>query len=175
MLIAHAPAGYIVSRLLAPRFEARGASYRAFVCWGMLGAVAPDLDLLWYLLVDHRQHNHHDYLTHWPIVWLLAMALSLAWMRRRPAAGALTFSFSLGGFSHMILDTVVGGICWFAPFSDQRYVIANPTPDFLALWWFYFLFHWSFKLELGITLAAFVYWLKPRRPRSDKAVHARRP
>lgn len=162
MLIAHAPAGYIISRLLAPRFEALGARYRVFVAWGMLGAVAPDLDLLWYLFVDHKRHDHHSYLTHWPLTWLLAMFLSWLWLRRRPATGALALSFSLGGFSHLVLDSVVGGIRWLAPFSDQAYVMANPSQDFLALWWFYFLFHWSFKLELGITLAALLYWLKPR-------------
>lgn len=163
MLIAHAPAGYIVSRLLAPRFEALAARYRAFVAWGMLGAVAPDLDLLWYLLVDRKQHPHHDYLTHWPLTWVLAMALSWLWLRRHPATGALAFSFSLGCFSHTVLDTVVGGIHWLAPFSDVSYRLFTPGKDFIGMWWFYMLFHWSFKLELGITLAALLFWLKPRR------------
>lgn len=163
MFIAHAPAGYIVSRLLSPVFERAGASYRPFVLLGMLGAIAPDFDLLWFVFIDHKQHDHHSYLTHFPITWLLAMVLSLLWLRRHRAAGALAFSFSLGGFSHMILDTVTGGIRWLAPFSASEYVFFLPTRDFLALWWFYFLFHWTFKLELAITLAALLFWLKPRR------------
>lgn len=167
MFIAHAPAGYITSRLLAPAFARTGVDYLPFVLWGMLGAIAPDFDLLWFVFVDHKQHAHHSYLTHLPVTWLLAMALSLLWMRRRPAAGALAFSFSLGGFGHMILDTVMGGIRWLAPFSDQTYVFFTPTPDFIDMWWFYFLFHWSFKLELGITLAALLFWLKPRRLRPE--------
>lgn len=166
MFIAHAPAGYIVSRLLAPVFGQDGRGYRAFVLWGMLGAIAPDFDLLWYLFIDHRQHHHHSYISHFPVTWLLAMAASLLWRRRNARAGALAFSFSLGGFSHMILDTVMGGIRWLAPWSDTTYVFFVPTQDYVALWWFYFLFHWSFKLELAITLAALLFWLKPRRPQS---------
>lgn len=162
MFIAHAPAGYITSRLLAPWLDADGPHYRRFVGWGMFGAVAPDLDLFWHVLVDHRQHDHHSYLTHFPITWLLAMLAALLWRRRQAVAGALAFSFSLGGLMHMVLDSVVGGIRWLAPFSDQSYVLSTPTPDFLALWWFYFLFHWSFKLELAITAAALLLWLKPR-------------
>ncbi|MEL0028261.1 MAG: hypothetical protein VW625_06310, partial [Perlucidibaca sp.] len=94
---------------------------------------------------------------------LQAMALSWLRLQRRPAAGALAFSFRLCGFSHMILDTVVGGIHWLAPFSAITYRLFTPGKDFADMWWFYMLFHWSFKLELGITLAAGLYWLKPRR------------
>ncbi len=163
MFIAHAPVGYMTSRLLARYCVDDAVMYRRFIGWGMLGAVAPDLDLLWSVFVDHKAYDHHSYFTHLPITWLAAVLLTGLWARRQHAIGILALSFSLGGLMHMVLDTLVGGIRWFAPFSDHYVVWFQPSPDFLALWWFYFLFHWSFKLELFLAALAILYWLKPNR------------
>ena len=166
--MAHAPVGYMTSRLLARYCVDNTSQYRRFIGWGMLGAIAPDFDWLWYLFVDHRTTDHHHYFTHLPITWISALLLSGLWTRRNQANGILGVSFCLGGLMHMVLDTVVGGIHWFAPLNDRSVVWFKPSPDFLALWWFYFLFHWSFKLELFLTALAGLYWLKPnhrfRRP-----------
>lgn len=163
MFMAHAPVGYITSRLLARYCADTPAQYRWFIACGMLGAIAPDFDWFWYLYVDHRQVDHHAYFTHLPITWLSALLLSSVWANCDKARGMLALSFCLGGLMHMVLDTLVGGIHWFAPFDHRTVVWFQPSPDFLALWWFYFLFHWSFKLELFLTALAFLYWLKPVR------------
>lgn len=159
--MAHAPVGYMTSRLLARYCVNDASQYRRFIGWGMLGAIAPDFDWLWYLFVDHRTTDHHQYFTHLPITWISALLLSGLWTRRNQANGILAVSFCLGGLMHMVLDTVVGGIHWFAPFNDRSVVWLKPSADFLALWWFYFLFHWSFKLEMFLTALAGLYWLKP--------------
>lgn len=45
MFIGHLPVGFITVKLLFPRFEKFTASYKKFLFWGMLGAIAPDIDI----------------------------------------------------------------------------------------------------------------------------------
>jgi hypothetical protein len=69
MIIAHLPAGYVVSKLMSPYFEGCGADPKVLLRAGVLGSFAPDFDMAYFYLVDHRQHHHHSYLTHFPIIW----------------------------------------------------------------------------------------------------------
>lgn len=161
MLIAHAPVGYLTSRLLARYCTDNASLYRRFIRWGMLGAIAPDIDWLWCVFVDHYETDHHQYFTHLPITWILALLLSSLWVRRNPANGILAMSFCLGGLMHMVLDTFLGGILWFAPFSDQAVVWLKSSADFPVFWWFHSLFRSSLTLELFLMALAGLYWLKP--------------
>src|SRR4051794_5179826 len=110
VLIAHLPAGYLVSRALS----------RRWILFGLAGSVFPDIDLLWFYLVDHRQHMHHSYWTHIPIFWAFIGALcelfALGWPARLFVGNALV---------HLVLDTVQGGIAWAYPFSDERFVFVR--------------------------------------------------
>lgn len=159
MIIAHLPAGYVTSKLLFPHFGARGALFKPFLWAGMLGAVAPDLDLLYFHLVDHRQHQHHTYWPHFPIVWASLLLMSAIWFytehsRKR---AALAVIFSLNGFIHLFLDTIVGNIWWFAPFVDKPFAFFT-VPAHYEPWWLNFLLHWSFALELAIVAWAAYLW-----------------
>jgi len=116
MIIAHLPAGYVISKLLVRRAEPLGISATAFLWAGVIGAIAPDLDMFYFHLVDHRQHHHHTYFTHYPILWLVLLAASAIWLytaktKNRAACAAI---FSLNGLAHMFFDTIVGDIWWFA-------------------------------------------------------------
>ena len=112
VFIAHLPAGYIALELLYRRVDPFKVSYPAFILAGMLGAVAPDLDLAWRYLVDGGRVHHHSYFTHYPAVWLAALLVALVWYgeteRRGPAA--LWCIFTLNGLLHLCLDSVVGDI-----------------------------------------------------------------
>lgn len=139
MFIAHLPAAYVALRLW-PRALSRRAS-TAFLA----GAVAPDLDLIWFYTLGARAVHHHDYITHRPALWL---ALLLAtWPH--PAARAL----SLGALLHLALDTVTGKVAWLWPLSARATpLVAVPaTQDH---WVLSFLLHWSFGLELAILALA---------------------
>jgi len=120
MFIAHLPAGYVGSKLLFSRFEHYGVKQKDFLWAGISGAIVPDLDLLYFYLLDHRQHHHHSYFTHFPILWACLVLISTAWLAwgKSKALAVLTAIFSLNGMFHMVLDTVVGDIWWFAPFVD---------------------------------------------------------
>jgi hypothetical protein len=160
VFIAHLPAGYIASSLLFARLarHARGAVRRSRYLWaGMLGAVAPDIDLLYFYLVDHRRHPHHAYWTHYPLPWACLVLASAAWLAcGRTEAAVLALVFALNGMLHLALDTVVGDIEWLAPLSHKSYALFS-VPALYQPWWLNFFLHWSFALELCIVAAAFVF------------------
>lgn len=163
MFIAHLPAGYIVSRLLLPRFASRGAALKPFLSAAALGAVAPDLDMIYFYLIDDRQHNHHTYLTHFPIAWIGLLLMSAAWLHTGRAGNRapLAIIFALNGFLHMLLDSIVGRIWWLAPFSDKSFTLFT-VPALYDPWWLSFLLHWSLALELAIVMWAVYLWRRRR-------------
>ena len=161
MIIGHAPSGYITAKLLLRNFTGRGVSPKWFLIAGVIGALAPDLDMIYFHLVDHRQHHHHTYFPHFPILWLCLLMLTFAWLRinRASKAAALAFVFCLGGFIHMILDSVVGDIGWFSPFIDRPFSMFT-VPALYKPWWLNFILHWSFGLELSLWIWAFLIYRK---------------
>jgi inner membrane protein len=162
MLIAHAPAGFITAKLLFPRFRRHSLPLIPFCVAGVLGGIAPDFDLLYYYLIDHRAHHHHGYFTHYPLFWgvLLVAAAIWAWRAESKRIAALAFIFTLNGFGHLLLDSVVGGIRWLAPFSAKSYALARVHGPLHPVW-LNFVLHWSFLLELAIV--AWALWLLPGR------------
>ena len=161
MFIAHIPAGYISSRLLFSRFQRYGITLGNFLWAGICGAVFPDADLLYFYLMDHRQHPHHSYLTHFPLLWACLALISVAWLYlgRTKDRAVLALIFSLNGLLHMVLDTIVGDIRWLAPFSDRAYALFT-VPAVYQPWWLNFFLHWSFGLELLLVLIALYLWRK---------------
>ncbi len=161
MFIAHLPAGYITAKLLFPRLKTPFVSYQAFLFCSVVGAIFPDIDMFYFYLIDHRQHHHHSYFTHFPSTWLLLLVASSAWFyftsQRKNAA--LAVIFSLGGFIHIFLDTIVGDIWWFAPFIDKPFAFAT-VPAIYKPWWLNFLLHWSFGLEIILVCWAVYLWIK---------------
>lgn len=155
MFIAHLPAGYIASTILHRHLGHGRSTAKAFMLAGMLGAIAPDLDMIYFYLVDQRQHNHHTYFTHFPVVWAGMLLVSIAWRRGMPesSVGMLATVFSLNGLIHLCLDTVVGRIWWLAPFNDQAFWLFT-VPALYRPWWLNFLLHWSFLFEVTIVCAA---------------------
>lgn len=160
MIIGHLPAGYIISKLSYSRFRHNIGNYRTYMFWGLFGSIAPDLDMFYFHLIDHRRTLHHKYPSHFPIVWfslVIITALLCLPKNTREKFGIYAMLFSVSGFCHLILDTIVGNIWWFAPFSDQSFALAT-VPSIYKTWWVNFIFHWSFLLELAVTGWAFWLW-----------------
>ena len=164
MIIAHLPAGYIVSKLLVRRFEIFNISETTFLWVGVIGAFFPDFDMLYFHLVDHRQHHHHTYITHYPILWLMLLTGSALWLHyaKTKTRAAYATIFSLNGFIHMFLDTIVGDIWWLAPWVDKPFAFFT-VPALYKPWWLNFILHWSFALELVILAYAIYLWRKSTR------------
>lgn len=170
MFIAHIPSGYVFSTMLVERVRNLRASASAVITSGVLGALAPDFDMAYFYFFDHRQTHHHKYFSHWPIVWLTLLAASAVWLRlsRSSKASLLALVFCAGCMLHLVLDSLVGDIWWFAPFVDRPFAMFV-VPAIFEPWWLNFILHWSFGLELAICLwAGFIY----RRRRSAKRAHS---
>lgn len=154
MFIAHLPAGYLMAHALSGRRVMEVLSFRALLLVSMSGAVAPDMDLLYFFFMDDRQHNHHGYFTHYPLIWgLLLLAAWSGWRCLYSKTLLLLAVFAGNGLVHLLLDTVVGEIAWLAPWSMERASIWQVEARFQP-WWLNFLLHPSFLLELLITATA---------------------
>ena len=162
MLTAHLPAGYITGRALA------GPTIKAEILWpALIGGVLPDIDMLYFYLVDQGGAHHHAYPTHWPLVWVgLCLPLILtAWAAGWPRLCKAFSAFLAGVMVHMLLDTVGAPIYWLMPFAWGQVELVE-VPARYAHWIISFLLHWTFLLELGIwALAAFLFFRRPARRR----------
>ncbi|MBN9219415.1 MAG: metal-dependent hydrolase [Mesorhizobium sp.] len=159
MLIAHLPSGYILGR--GARRHWREAS--GIVLAGMIGGVIPDIDMLYFHLVDGGRTHHHAYITHWPLFWAatgltaLAAARLFGW-RHLPAIAV----FFAGAMLHMVLDTVASPILWLMPFDSRAFEWVT-VPATYGNWVVSFVLHWTFLLEL--LICAWALWLATARSR----------
>ncbi|MCO6181039.1 metal-dependent hydrolase [Ciceribacter sp. RN22] len=168
MLIAHFPAGYLL---------AKGVSFgrrpgRVLFFGIVAGSILPDLDMVYFHLIDNGRTHHHAYISHWPIVWVLLIVLGFgfwAWGRyratvvgKREAVATAMAGLGIGGLLHMLLDTVAAPLMWLAPFSAQWFEIVSVPPRH-SNWVFSFVLHWTFVLELAICLGALLVFFRSRK------------
>jgi inner membrane protein len=174
VFIAHLPAGYLSSRLIERRIPLAGA---APALW--LGSVFPDVDLLWFYVVDKGAVHHHAYVTHLPAVWLslvVLIALIAAVSGRRAQSGragrtlTVAAAFVSGALLHCVLDTFVGDVRWLWPWSSEAFSLFT-VPARYEWWVLSFLLHWTFAVEVVLcALAAIVWWRHRHRARGADGV-----
>ena len=165
MFVAHLPAGYLATRLLLRGRVLPSAARRRLMALGLAASVLPDLDLLWFFLVDHRRQVHHTYLPHKPFAWLAALAVAAAALRllgaSRPAWTALAV-LGVNVMLHLVLDTTAGGIRWLWPWSEAELAMSQPVARHHP-WYLNFVLHWTFALELALLAAALWWWRRPAK------------
>ncbi|MBO9472664.1 metal-dependent hydrolase [Shimia sp. R10_1] len=148
MFIGHLPAGYLFAKSPVVARASRT------VFWGvLLGSVVPDLDMLWFYLVDQGSTHHHDYLTHRPILWAAVLLIGALFK-----AGFL-IGLGAGGLLHLALDSIAGKVTWGWPFSEvsMTLVTVQATHDH---WIKSFLSHWTFKVELALVAIALIVFVR---------------
>lgn len=158
MFIGHIPAGYLATTSML-RAE-RGAWRRRLLGLGLAASVLPDLDLIYFYLVDQQRHVHHTYLPHLPLAWVAALGGVALVMWMRGAGNGAWMALGVLGvnvFIHLALDTVAGGILWGWPFSRTEVVLAAVRPRYHP-WFLNFILHWSFALEAALVAAAVWRW-----------------
>lgn len=159
MIIGHIPSGYIFVKYLIRKTPKSNDVTKRIMLAGVLGAVAPDIDMLYFYLIDNRQTHHHLYWSHYPIVWftLLSATFFLHKTIRCETQTYLGLVFCGGGIVHLLLDSVVGDIWWFAPFYNEPFSIFDVS-DVYKSWWLNFVLHWSFALEMSLCVWAYALW-----------------
>lgn len=121
----------------------------------MLASVFPDIDMLYFYFIDHRQHLHHSYWTHIPFWWLtiLAIAMLCEILACNARYRQVVQIVALNVLLHLLLDTVAGKILWFAPFSRIGIVLVEVPPRYG--WWVWnYILHWTFGIEIILILIA---------------------
>ena len=153
MLTAHLPSGYVMARLWG-----RPAPWLMLAA--LIGAMVPDLDMLWFHLVDNASVHHHRYWPHIPLIWagIAVVCTGILWRTQWRVAGLMFFAAI---FLHLMLDTVTGGILWLYPVSSTLFRLVE-VPAAYDHWVISFLLHWTFALELAVWLAALVLWVQRR-------------
>ncbi len=156
MILAHLPSGYVLARLgRAPKGWPMAAA--------LAGSVFPDLDLIWFYLVDDRAVHHHRYWMHAPAFWAGLALICLPLVSRLAPRLFRAASFFFAAISlHLILDTLAGSIMWLWPVSTRLYALVE-VPATRSHWILSFLTHWSALAELAIVLwAAALFLTRPK-------------
>lgn len=164
MFVAHFPAGYIVTRQMLKGRSQTDVTTRRLLALGLFASVLPDLDLVYFYLIDNRQTLHHHYWPHLPAFWAVVAAptLALALVVRRPAMLPAWLVFHANIFLHLVLDTVVGHVLWFYPVSAESVVMFD-VPARHGWWVWNFVLHWTFLFELLLCGGALALVLRSRR------------
>lgn len=141
---------------------------------GLIASITPDLDLFWFYLVNERQTNHHDFLFHWPVFWT-GLAL-LAWLICKllhwRGAGIFILVALSNLLLHMVLDSVAAEIYWLRPLAALQVNLVE-VPARYDWWVWNFVLHWTFLLELSITICALVVFWRNLRVGRGFAAEAR--
>jgi inner membrane protein len=153
MLVAHLPSGYVLARVA-------GVSGRPFAA-ALTGSVLPDIDMVWFHLVDHGAVHHHRYWTHVPGFWAIVALVTLPLLRGTARLTAALLLAAVG--LHLVLDSVGGGIMWLWPFSDHLFSLIE-VPATQSHWVLSFIFHWSFAAELAVIAVALWLYLTRKVP-----------
>ncbi len=158
MFIGHLPAGYVLTRALWSTLERVGLAmpnWRPFLLAGLVSSVLPDIDLLYFYLIDNRQHLHHSSWTHLPVYWLIIGILALLFIVVSKRKQLLPYIMVVAGniFLHFCLDTIVGKVRWLYPISNQDFYFFN-VPRIHSWYVWDFVLHWTFLLEFIPWIAA---------------------
>ena len=158
MIIAHLPAGYLLTKLISVKFDpARKAGLWA---WALAASILPDIDILWFHL-EGGVRNHRYYPTHWPLFWLgffLAAAIILLLLKKRDLL-IYPLVVLANVMLHLLLDAIAGPVFYAAPFIWEKAQLIR-VPAIYDWWVWNFLRHWTFQLELMVwAAAALVYGL----------------
>lgn len=160
MLLAHIPAGYLLSTALLKRYAPLPARQAQGLLWlGLVCATLPDFDLLYFHFVDERRHNHHSYWTHIPIWWAMSLLPIYAWAlwRRRRTVSVACAVVLCNVWLHCALDSLASGIQWFYPLSE-RYFALLPLPGDDHWWSKRFVLNFCALVELSIIVLALRRW-----------------
>ncbi len=167
MIIAHLPVAYLAAtgirhRTKTPQMQTAW-SLPMIAC--LIGGIAPDFDLLYFYTIGGRHINHHAYITHTPFYWACAATITFVAIHtisdatKRSRLRWIAGMFFVGILTHHVLDSFVGWLYWFYPFSDQKVGGFVVIPSIYSSWWLWnFILHWTFLVELTIVTAAGVVW-----------------
>ncbi len=96
----------------------------------LIGNVIPDFDyvILNFLPEKYKLRNHRDFFTHWPVVWLFCIFIAMF------LKNDFFLWFSMGGLSHLVLDTVDWGVAWLVPIKNGKISLLSLQNQVQSTW-----------------------------------------
>lgn len=162
MLIAHLPAGYLLTR-----FIQKTTGTNKHMRTGLVASVLPDIDMLYFNFISNSQ-SHHEFITHTPMFWFFMMFFSLGPAsifikddRKYDKVFMILVIFFANIFLHMLLDSFAAPIRWLYPIYNYSFELIH-VPAKYDWWVCSFVLHWSFLVEIGIVLVAIIFLCKKR-------------
>lgn len=173
----HIAAGYLTARALIyftqPAISQSQQSQ--LLWWGIFLGFAPDLDSFvsfakeraWF--VKNRANNHRKFITHAPILWLIA-GLVVYFFSPDAYWKTVGLLIWLASWSHFLLDSIEYGIMWLWPFSNKIYAFRNRERDFkltensfFGYWWHFvksYIQTLTFYCEIIILLITLIIYFR---------------
>ena len=172
----HIAAGYVTTKALLHYTHAQLTHHQQTVLlwWGSVLGLAPDFDVFYWLVkhrtlkAEHKTDNHRYFLSHAPILWLLAGGLIflLAPTEYGKLFGLLVW---LCSWSHFVLDSIQYGIMWLWPLNKRIYclfpiiqedrfqdtLVASRNQNFFR-YWFTWLLAYSRALSISLACEAII-------------------
>ncbi|MBU1130604.1 metal-dependent hydrolase [Patescibacteria group bacterium] len=125
MIIGHLPVGYFTTRYLIKKLKLPLKP----VCLGLglLAAVIPDLDYIYWILSDSQELTHRGLITGMPFFYLTLFIISViiyCFYKKKWLKAVISIIF-INISIHLLIDTVFYGIQWLYPFSEIYIGIYN--------------------------------------------------
>ena len=124
MYFNHSLAGALAVKPIIDKFEDKFTEKEKTVLWfvGITASVLPDFDLAYAVL--RNMESHRFFTTHGIFIYLVAFILlyALSFFQKKDVFGrkffkVMSYVFLAGILTHFLIDIVVGGVAFFAPFS----------------------------------------------------------
>lgn len=128
MIFAHGPLGFIIAWVthnIWKNWVKKGQEGIVLAAGFILGML-PDLDMVYFYFVNatesHREFPSHSWLV-WTVVW--GVFLGVSFLARWGMGKAMGLVGYLATLSHLLADSLGGGVAWLWPFSDHLYGLAS--------------------------------------------------
>jgi inner membrane protein len=168
MIIAHGPAGYLLTKFFANTILRNSIGsinnsrrYNLLILAGIIGGIMPDFDFVYHVFIDSDRTPHHSYITHMPFFWICMMSLLIITgkLLKKPFFSAVSITLCSAALLHLICDTVTGPIYWLYPFNMHPFNVFSVSGKYI--WWVHnYMYHWTFIIEMTIVTIAMVVFLR---------------
>lgn len=171
MMFGHLPGSY-TTMTLTEKLWRRGLTPQegkvVYAC-GILAGVAPDVDVLFAGITEHRGS-----IVHTPFFWVICTAgvalLAIVFRQRQRLLLHLALAILLGAATHILLDAIFVGVKLLYPLSDEYFRMRPPISSRYDNWIINYLLHPIFLTEIYTFVGAVMLWRHRRAKPSPPGV-----
>lgn len=122
--------GFVLLKFLKP--DLTTVELNNLILWAIFFGFAPDLDVFWFFIKNKtilvasstNETSHRKFISHAPALWLV-VGLGIYFLASDLYTKYIGLMFWLGGWSHLVLDSIEYGVMWLWPFSTNIYALKN--------------------------------------------------